>query len=205
MDTKEKKNPDIERLKLELRAKAEKAAEELAQLDKDYVNKENSLSAAYERDRRSFDEQANAKGLNLGAVIQARQTGLAEHRRSSGSLAAERAGAAEQGRRELRELQEGGRLKIDAAELKNRENEEKQRRYLDEKVYRKKLQQAQILARYGDFSLYSELLGPEAAENMRLIWQQKNPTLSPAEMMYSKSHGMEFQKRPAEKKHRYGF
>ena len=172
------KKTELERLKTQQLSAEEKAKSQAELLDKRYAAEGNDLAVQYERNRRNFNTQAAARGLNSGTASQAQLAHNAMYLKEFGAHSAARSSARERGLAALRELNLSFQQK--ASETAGDYDRRKAESIFSEreKQTQKMLTQAQNLAKYGDFSLYAKLYGPEQAKNMETMWLRQNPNLA---------------------------
>lgn len=132
----------------------------------------------HERDRRNFNQQAAANGLNTGTASQAALAQNSAWQRDYGRLRTAQADAETAAQRGINDLT--AQYKNNAATLTAENDYRRYAALLDEynNQYQRDMQQAQTLAGYGDFSGYAGLYGQETADNMSRLWTAQNPGLA---------------------------
>ena len=143
-----------------------------------YRQQANDLSAQYERNRRNFNLQAEASGLNTGAASQAALAQNSAYQRDMGNLRTSQAEAMAEADRGLADLERQYQANVSSAIA---DNDYKRAQALMNEYnngYTRDLNTAQTLAAYGDFSGYASLYGQETANNMAALWKAQNPDLA---------------------------
>lgn len=140
-----------------------------------YQASANDLATQYERNRRNFNQQAIGNGINTGAGSQAALAQNNEYLRAFGNLRASESEALAESERKAADLKAQYESSLAASKAQNEYN--RSGAVLDEHNagYQRDLQQAQILAEYGDFSGYANLYGKEQADAMFMLWAAQNP------------------------------
>lgn len=143
-----------------------------------YQTQANDLASQYERQRRNFNEQAAANGLNTGTASQAQLAQNSAYQRAYSGLRTAQADAQTEAERQMLQLENSYKTQVAAAISNN--DFERARALLDEynNAYNRDLAQAQTLAQYGDFSGYANIYGQEAADQMSQLWNAQNPYLA---------------------------
>lgn len=143
-----------------------------------YQNSMNELSAEYERQRRNNNMQAAANGLNTGAGSQMQLGQMNAYQQSQGRLATSENEALNNANQNILDLQTDYRNR--AAEAIANNNYQLAAALLDEygAQYDRTMAQASQLAEFGDFSLYANIYGPDAAQQMEKNWALQNPDLA---------------------------
>lgn len=138
----------------------------------------NDLAVQYERDRQNFNQQAAANGINTGTASQTALARQGQYQRDFGSLRTSEAEAQNEATRNLAALTAKYQTDV-ATKLSNNEYQRAAALYQEyQNAQSKDLQDAQILAEFGDFSGYAKLYGQEQADNMFYIWASQNPQLA---------------------------
>ena len=159
----------------ESRAEAEAARDKLPW---QYQQQANDLSAQYERNRRNFNLQAEASGLNTGAASQAALAQNSAYQRDMGNLRTAQADAMTEADRGIAELERQYQANVSSAIADN--DYQRAQALLNEynNGYTRDLNTARTLAAYGDFSGYAGLYGQDTANNMAALWKAQNPELA---------------------------
>ena len=157
------------------RAEAEAARDKLPG---QYRQQANDLAAQYERNRRNFNLQAEASGLNTGAASQAALAQNSAYQRDMGNLRTAQADAMTEADRGIAELERQYQANVSSAIADN--DYQRAQALLNEynNGYTRDLNTAKILASYGDFSGYAGLYGQDTANNMAALWKAQNPELA---------------------------
>lgn len=155
---------------------AQQAAQQ--KIDPAYQQKANDLAIQYERNRRNFNQQAAGNGINTGTGSQAQLAMMSAYQRDYGALRTAQADAQAEAARGMADLEVNYQNQIQAALAQS--DYERATALMSEYKdrYNRDLAQAQTLAKYGDFSLYSNLYGADAANNMASTWNAQNPDLA---------------------------
>lgn len=143
-----------------------------------YRQQANDLSAQYERNRRNFNLQAEASGLNTGAASQAALAQNSAYQRDMGALRTSQAEAMAEADRGLADLERQYQANVSSAIA---DNDYKRAQALMNEYnngYSRDLSTAKTLAAYGDFSGYAGLYGQDTADNMAALWKAQNPDLA---------------------------
>lgn len=143
-----------------------------------YKASANDLAVQYERNRRNFNQQASADGINTGTASQAALAQNSEYQRDFGNLRTAEANATAEADRKMANLTAEYQANIRAALADN--DYKKAAALLDEynNGYQRDLKNAQILAEFGDFSAFAQLYGEAQAKNMEAVWRAQNPLLA---------------------------
>ena len=143
-----------------------------------YRQQANDLSAQYERNRRNFNLQAEASGLNTGAASQAALAQNSAYQRDIGALRTSQAEAMAEADRGLANLERQYQANVSSAIADN--DYQRAQALMNEynNSYSRDLNTAQTLAAYGDFSGYAGLYGQDTADNMAALWKAQNPNLA---------------------------
>lgn len=143
-----------------------------------YQQSANDLAVQYERNRRNFNQQAAASGINTGTASQGRLSQSNEYLRDFGKLRSEESNALAEADRGMTDLKTQYQNAIATAAAES--DYKKAAALLDEynNQYNRDLAQAQQLAQFGDFSMYATLYGQDAADNMLAVWKAQNPDLA---------------------------
>ena len=157
------------------RAEAEAARDKLPG---QYQQQANDLAAQYERNRRNFNLQAEASGLNTGTASQAALAQNSAYQRDMGALRTAQADAMTEADRGIAELERQYQANVSSAIADN--DYQRAQALLNEynNGYTRDLNTAKTLAAYGDFSGYAGLYGQETANNMAALWKAQNPDLA---------------------------
>ena len=157
------------------RAEAEAARDKLPG---QYRQQANDLAAQYERNRRNFNMQADASGLNTGAASQAALAQNSAYQRDMGNLRTSQAEAMAEADRGIAELERQYQANVSAAIADN--DYQRAQALMNEynNGYSRDLNTAKTLAAYGDFSGYAGLYGQETADSMAALWKAQNPELA---------------------------
>ena len=157
------------------RAEAEAARDKLPG---QYRQQANDLAAQYERNRRNFNLQADASGLNTGAASQAALAQNSAYQRDMGALRTAQADAMTEADRGIAELERQYQANVSAAIADN--DYQRAQALMNEynNGYSRDLNTAKTLAAYGDFSGYAGLYGQETANSMAALWKAQNPELA---------------------------
>ena len=152
-----------------------------AQRDKlpgQYRESANNLAVQYERNRLNQNRQFAANGINTGAASQAALSRSNEYLRDFGRLKAEENKAIADADRGINDLTAAYNRNVAAAGADVEANRTKA--LLDEQNRQQQLDlnKAQLLAQYGDFSMYANLYGQDVANNMAAMWKAQNPDLA---------------------------
>ena len=143
-----------------------------------YQQSANDLSVQFERNRRNYNQQALANGMNTGTASQARLAQNNEYLRDFGQLRTAESDAMTEAERGITDLKTQYQNSIAAAAADN--DYKRAAALLDEynNQYSRDMNQAQLLAQYGDFSMYAKLYGQETADKMASAWVASNPDLA---------------------------
>ena len=157
------------------RAEAEAARDKLPG---QYRQQANDLAAQYERNRRNFNLQADASGLNTGAASQAALAQNSAYQRDMGNLRTSQAEAMAEADRGIAELERQYQANVSSAIADN--DYQRAQALMNEynNGYSRDLNTAKTLAAYGDFSGYAGLYGQETADSMAALWKAQNPDLA---------------------------
>ena len=147
-------------------------------LPQQYQQSANDLAVQYERNRRNLNQQALANGINTGTASQMQLSRSNEYLRDFGKLRSEEANAMAEADRGIADLTAQYKNAIAAAAADN--DYRKAAALLDEynNQQARDMQKAQLLAQYGDFSMYANLYGKDVADNMFAVWKAQNPDLA---------------------------
>jgi len=143
-----------------------------------YQQSANDLSTQYERNRRNFNQQAAGNGINTGTASQAALAQNNEYLRAFGGLRTSESEAIADSERKKAELAAQYERQKAAAAAENAYNLSGALLNEYNNAYNRDLQNAQIAAQYGDFSLFSNLYGKEQADAMLALWKAQNPDLA---------------------------
>lgn len=149
-----------------------------AKIAPQYQQQANDLAVQYERNRHNFFNQAAASGINTGVSAQESLARGGEYQRDFGNL---RTSEAEQQAAVERQMADRkAQYQNDVAAALSENNYQRAAALLDEynNGYERDLENAKILASYGDFSFYENLYGEDQANNMYMLWLAQNPDLA---------------------------
>lgn len=154
------------------------AEAERAKIGLNYQTSANDLAAQYERNKRNFNQQAVSTGINTGTASQAELAQNAAYQRDYGRLRTAEAQADTEAGRQMQNLEQQYQASVADAIAKN--DYSRAAALLDEynNQYTRDLDQAKILAGYGDFSGYVPLYGQEVADGMEKMWYAQNRDLA---------------------------
>ena len=143
-----------------------------------YQDSMNQLSAEYERQRRNNNLQAQANGLNTGANSQMQLGQMNVYNQGQAGMQKQMNEALDTADKGILDLKTNYQNQISQAAANN--DYQLAAALLDEygQQYQRNLSQAQQLAEYGDFSLYTNIYGADAARNMERSWLLQNPQLA---------------------------
>lgn len=155
---------------------AQKAAQE--KIAPQYQQSANDLATQYERNRRNFNQQAAASGINTGAGSQAALAQNNEYLRAFGNLRQEEANAMAESERQMANLTAQYQSAVASALADNDFNRAQMLYKEGVDSEERALKDAQILAQFGDFSGFASLYGQEQADAMGMLWAAQNPDLA---------------------------
>ena len=143
-----------------------------------YQQSANDLSTQYEKSRQAFQRQAAASGLNTGTGAQEALARSGQYQRDMGRLRTAEADAYTENQRQQDNLTAQYQSNIQQALANN--DYQRAAALLDEynNGYNRRMQEAQQLAEYGDFSGYMSLYGQSTADSMAKLWNAQNPDLA---------------------------
>lgn len=144
----------------------------------EYQRQANDLGVQYERQRNNFWNQAAASGINTGVSAQESLARGGEYQRDFGNL---RTSEAEQQAAVERQMADRkAQYQNDVAAALAENDYQRAAALLDEynNGYQRDLENAKILASYGDFTFYENLYGKEQADAMYNLWLAQNPDLA---------------------------
>lgn len=143
-----------------------------------YQTAANDLAVQYERNRRNFNQQAAANGLNTGTASQAALAQNNEYLRDFGKLRASEGEALANADRGIADLTTNYQGSISAAVADN--DYKRAAALLDEynAERNRDLAKAETLASYGDFSGFAAIYGQAVADSMKANWAAGNPKLA---------------------------
>lgn len=146
----------------------------------EYQQKANDLAVQYERNRHNFWNQAAASGINTGVAAQESLARGGEYQRDFGNLRTSEAEAQAAVERQMADRKAQYQNDISAALSQN--DYQRAGALLDEynNAYSRDLENAKILASYGDFSFYKNLYGQDQADAMFKLWAAQNPDIAHA-------------------------
>lgn len=149
-----------------------------AKIAPEYQQQANDLAVQYERNRHNFWNQAAASGINTGVSAQESLARGGEYQRDFGNLRTSEAEAQAAVERQMADRKAQYQNDVAAALAQN--DYQKAGALLDEynNAYERDLENAKILASYGDFSFYQNLYGKDQADNMFNLWAAQNPDLA---------------------------
>lgn len=132
----------------------------------------------YERNRRNFNQQAAANGLNTGTASQAALAQNSTWQRDYGNLRTAEADALTAADQQMAALETQYKSAVAQAIAENDYNRAKA--LMDEygNQENRDAAMAKTLAGYGDFSGYARLYGDDVANNMTQYWIYSNPQLA---------------------------
>ena len=154
---------------------AEEARDKIAP---QYQTAANDLSVQYERNRRNFNEQAAANGINTGTASQAALAQNSAYQRDFGGLRKSESEALATANRGIADLTAQYQGKVELAIAEN--DYKRAAALLDEynAEYQRNIEKAKQLASYGDFSGFEAIYGKDQATNMFYLWAAENPQLA---------------------------
>lgn len=143
-----------------------------------YQQSANDLATQYERNRLNFNRAAANSGINTGTASQAQLSRSNEYLRDFGKLRASENEAIAEADRGINDLTAAYNRNLASAGAELEAN--RTGALLDEGARQQQLDlnKAQLLAQYGDFSMYANLYGQDVANNMAAIWKAQNPDLA---------------------------
>ena len=143
-----------------------------------YQTAANDLAVQYERNRRNFNQQAAARGLNTGTASQAALAQNNEYLRDFGKLRASEGEALANADRGIADLTTNYQGSISAAVADN--DYKRAAALLDQYNADRKeaLSKAEVLASYGDFSGFADIYGSATANKMKKSWIASNPAMA---------------------------
>lgn len=146
----------------------------------EYQQQANDLAVQYERNRHNFWNQAAASGINTGVSAQESLARGGEYQRDFGNLRTSEAEAQAAIERQMADRKAQYQNDVAAALAQN--DYQKAGALLDEynNAYSRDLENAKILASYGDFSFYQNLYGSDQADAMFKLWAAQNPDVAHA-------------------------
>ena len=173
-----KKQSQLTQLESAYQASKSEAEAARDKLPGQYRQQANDLAAQYERNRRNFNLQAEASGLNTGAASQAALAQNSAYQRDMGNLRTAQADAMTEADRGIAELERQYQANVSSAIADN--DYQRAQALLNEynNGYTRDLNTAKTLAAYGDFSGYAGLYGQDTANNMAALWKAQNPDLA---------------------------
>lgn len=149
-------------------------------IDTAYRANANDLSAQYERQRRNNNLQAAQNGLNTGTASQMQLAQAGAHQRNYGNLMGQYGRDVAESERGMANLKATYQNAIQQAQADG--DYKRMAALLDDynKQYSVAMQQAELLANYGDFTGFSTIPGytEEQINNMRQTWIAQNPLLA---------------------------
>lgn len=172
------RDANLSRMEEEYNRNRSQQQADAAKIAGNYQTQKNDLNAQYERQRRNFNQQAAANGINTGTASQAGLATNAAYQRSFGQLGAAQAQDEATAARGLSDLESAYRSQVNAAIA----NSDYQRAaalmqgYQDDR--QRQMNEAQLMAGYGIFDGYSDLYGQDTADTMRQLWIAQNPLLA---------------------------
>lgn len=149
-------------------------------IDTAYRGNANDLGAQYERQRRNNNIQATANGLNSGTASQVQLAQSSAFQRDYGKLMGQYGRDVAESERGMANLKATYQNAIQQAQAEG--DYKRMAALLDDynKQYDTQLNQAALLAQYGDFSGYAGIPGYDQNQinNMRQVWIAQNPLLA---------------------------
>lgn len=138
----------------------------------------NAVGAEYERQRRNNNLQAQANGLNTGANSQMQLAASSVYQQNQAGLQKAENEALNEANRQMTTMKE--QYEADVADAIAKNDAQRAAALLNEygQQYDRMQNEAKQLAAYGDFSLYAQLYGQEAANGMQRAWDLQNPQLA---------------------------
>lgn len=148
------------------------------QIGTTYQNSANNMQAQYERNRRNLNQQAAANGINTGAGSQQQLALQNVWNRDYGALQSQQAQAYANADLAIANLQTEYQNAIQQAQAQG--DYRKMAALLDDynTQYNRQMQQAAVLASYGDFSGYNGIYSAEQLANLRRGWIAENPLMA---------------------------
>ena len=173
-----KQQSQLQQLESAYQASKSEAEAARDKLPGQYQQQANDLAAQYERNRRNFNLQAEASGLNSGTASQAALAQNSAYQRDMGALRTAQADAMTEADRGIAELERQYQANVSSAIADN--DYQRAQALLNEynNGYTRDLNTAKTLAAYGDFSGYAGLYGQDTANNMAALWKAQNPDLA---------------------------
>lgn len=143
-----------------------------------YQDSMNQLGAEYERQRRNNNLQAQANGLNTGANSQMQLGQMNVYSQGQAGMQRQMNEALDEADKGILDLKTNYQNQIEQAAANN--DYQLAAALLDEygNQFQRQSQEAARLAEYGDFSLYTNIYGADAARNMERSWMLQNPLLA---------------------------
>ena len=137
-----------------------------------------AINVQYERNRRNLNQQAAGNGLNTGTGSQMALALGSQWQRDYGGVKQAQADAQAESERQMADLKAQYESQVAAAIAQN--DFQKAAALIDEYNNSQEfaLKNAQILAQFGDFSMYEKLYGKDQADAMFNIWKAQNPDLA---------------------------
>lgn len=140
-----------------------------------YQQQQNALAGDYERNRANMNERMALNGINTGAGSQAALAQNAGYLSNSAQLRQAQADAQAALERELANQEAQYQASISQALAQNDYQRAVALMNEMKDAQNRSLEQAKLLAGYGDFSGYASLYGQDTADNMRSVWLAQNP------------------------------
>jgi len=143
-----------------------------------YQESMNQYAAEYERQRRNNNMQAAANGLNTGAGSQMQLGQMNAYGQGQAQLRKQENEALDNANQNMVDLKTNYQNQIAQATAQN--DYQTAAALLDEygKQYERQMTQASQMAEYGDFSMYANIYGQGAAQQMEKTWALQNPDLA---------------------------
>jgi len=143
-----------------------------------YQEAQNQYAAEYERQRRNNNMQAAANGLNTGAGSQMQLGQMNAYGQGQAQLRKQENEALDNANQNMADLKTNYQNQIAQATAQN--DYQTAAALLDEygKQYERQMTQASQMAEYGDFSMYANIYGLPAAQQMEKTWSLQNPLLA---------------------------
>lgn len=172
------RDANLSRMEEEYNRNRSQQQADAAKIAGNYQTQKNDLNAQYERQRRNFNQQAAANGINTGTASQAGLATNAAYQRGFGQLGAAQAQDEATAARGLSDLESAYRSQVNAA-IANADYQKAaalMQGYQDDR--QRQMNEAQLMAGYGIFDGYSDLYGQDTADTMRQLWIAQNPLLA---------------------------
>jgi len=143
-----------------------------------YQESRNQVGAEYERQRRNNNIQAAANGLNTGAGSQMQLAASNVYQTNQAGLQKAEREAQNEANRNMLTLKE--QYEADVSKALSDNDATRAAALLNEygEQYDRMIDEAKVLAQYGDFSLYANVYGADTASAMERTWMLQNPDLA---------------------------